>query len=384
MKLPGAFKKIPRELGRIGYQIDDMLYAKLGVTTAHLYSRYFIEPRIRHVPGALVRGSKIAIYLIFPTRGLLKSHFIALQYILRSGYAPIVVSNLPLSADTIARLLPHCATLILRPNFGYDFGGYKDAVRFLSNDLNSLDHLAIFNDSNWFPANPDRNWLAEAEAMNCDFVGSVSHGGLDLATALQGDKIVWSIDTTKPRFHYGSFSLLFGATILHSLAFRKFWQDYRPANSKTHTIRRGEIGLSQWVITHGFTHAETLDPRNLPSLLNNLPTERLLQIATNAFTFDRPRPNDTRRDILLVDTPDHGALVRFVLKEVLKSGQAYALQDFDVHERSGNFIKKSPVSLNRMGTDQTLRILGRLKGSEAETFRAEAADIARQKHGPQD
>lgn len=373
-------RKIPRELGRIGYQFDNLLYSSLGITVARAYSRFVIEPRIRYLSGAQAQQDRVSIYLIYPAQGLLQSHFIALDHILQSGYAPIVVSNLPLSAGDTERLLRQCSTLILRPNFGYDFGGYKDALRFLGPKLNSLTKLVLFNDSNWFPIHPDHTWLAEAEAKGLDMVGSVSHGGLD--TAKPFDKTTeWRIDTTRPRFHYGSFSLLLGSAILHAPGFRDFWREYRPANNKTQTILRGEIGFSQWVIDNGFTHGETLDARNLPALLNALPTERLLQIACNAVTFDRPRPNDTRRDVLLADPPDRDGLLHFILKEVFKSGQAYSLQDFDTVERTGNFIKKSPVALNRTAADQTLRILGHLDGPHIDVFRAEATEVYRRKWG---
>ncbi len=378
--MPGPIRKMPREIGRIGYQIDDLLYSSFGLTVARVYSRFAIEPRIRYLSGAQTRQDRVAIYLIFPVQGLLQSHFIALDHILQSGYSPIVVSNLPLSAGDTERLLHHCSTLILRPNFGYDFGGYKDAVRFLGQDLHSLTKLALFNDSNWFPVHPDHNWLAEAEAKGLDLVGSVSHGGLDNAQPFD-TTTEWRIDATRPRFHYGSFSLLLGPAILHAPGFQDFWRQYRPANNKTQTILRGEIGFSQWVIRNGFTHGETLDARNLPALLADLPTERLLQIAGNAVTFDRPRSNDTRRDVLLANPPDRNGLLHFILKEVSKSGQAYSLQDFDTVERSGNFIKKSPVSLNRTAADQTLRILSHLTGPQIDVFRAEALEIYRRKYG---
>ena len=381
MKLPGPIQKAPRELRRLGDQIDDVLVAFLGLSLSRIYSRLFVQPRVRVVQGMLPFGTKVAIYLIFPSQGVLDSHFIALDYIRQSGYSPVVVSNLPLSQGDKAALLDKCATLILRPNSGYDFGGYRDALRLLGSRVKGLDHLAIFNDSSWFPVDTDRHWLAEAEARSLDFVGSVSSGGVDLATPFDRDPVPWSIDAGGPWFHYCSYSLLIGPAILRDPRFGAFWRNYRPASFKSYTIRRGEIGLSQWVVTNGFTHGETLDARNLPALLAELPTHRLLEIARNAITFDRPKPTDTRHDVLSASPPDHSALVRLLLREVVKSGQAYCLQDFDTRERTGMFVKKLPIAMSRTAADQTLRILDHRRSPQAAAFRAEALALYHQKYG---
>jgi lipopolysaccharide biosynthesis protein len=379
-RLRVSWKKVPRELGRIGYQIDDFLYKHIGLTSAHVYGKLFVDPHVTSISGQIAMGRKVAIYLIFPRDGVQQSHFVALDYIIKCGYSPIVVSNLPLTEPEQAQFLSRSCSLILRPNRGYDFGGYRDAIRHLGTRLSELDSLAIFNDSNWFPAQPNVNWLAEAESLSLDFVGSVSHGGVDQTIAFENKDINWKFDASRPKFHYGSFSLLIGKNILRSPGFMRFWRKYRASNSKTHTIRRGEFGLSEWVINNGFTHGQTLDGRNLPELLGNLPDARLLEIARNAISFDRPKPTDTQDDFFS-GNPHRKALIAYILKEVLKSGQAYALQEFDMIERNGNFIKKLPVSLYPKTAKQTLRILEHLTGPDIETFRAEAREICRKKFG---
>lgn len=379
-KRPAWFKKVPRELIRIGDQIENLLFRTFGFSTARIYSRLFVEPRVVIKQGALPLTKRAAFYLMFPANGLEKSHIIALDHIVQSGYAPIVISNLPLTQPETEQVLQRCHAIVLRPNFGYDFAGHRDTIRLFRPALEQLDHLAILNDSVWFPAQKNANWLGQAEAKTLDYVGSVSHGGLP-ADAQDSDLADWRIDRDRAGFHYGSFSLLIGPAILRSPGFYRFWSDYRPSSIKANTIRRGEIGFTQWVIQNGFSHRDTLEIDDLPRLLAELPTDRLVQIARNAISFDKPKPNDMRGATINATPPDRAALTHLILKELVKSPQAYALQDFDLFDRGGSFIKKLPITITRTAGDQTLNILGRLPGPDAAVFRAEAEQIYRRKYG---
>lgn len=167
-----------------------------------LYSKHIVDPKVRHKTGALTVQGRAAIYMIFPADGLLASHVAALDY--------IVVSNLPLDPADEAVVLQKAAVLITRHNFGYDFAAYRDGLKYLTSIRADLDYLAIFNDSTWFPARPERNWMAEAEATGCDYVGSVFHCAMEPAGKWDFRKDVWRTDPRFPTFHYGSYSLLIG------------------------------------------------------------------------------------------------------------------------------------------------------------------------------
>lgn len=196
-----------------------------------LYSKHIVDPKVRRKTGALTVQGRAAIYMIFPADDLLASHVAALDY--------IVVSNLPLDPADEAVVLQKAAVLITRPNFGYDFAAYRDGLKYLTSIRADLDYLAIFNDSTWFPARPERNWMAEAEATGCDYVGSVFHCAMGREGKWDFRKDVWRTDPRFPTFHYGSYSLLIGKKVLTSPQFAQFWQDYRASNDKTKTIAHG-------------------------------------------------------------------------------------------------------------------------------------------------
>lgn len=357
--------KIKRELLRVVAQGDDLMRQTLGRSVTHYVTRFLIDPKVRFVKGELTRGKRVAVYLIFPSRGLLASHRVALDYIVRSGYSPVVVSNLPLSDADQADLRGRCSDLILRPNFGYDFGGYRDAMRLLAPEFKALDYLALFNDSSWFPVRPDLDWLRQAEDLGRDFVGSVCHEGLPARRVQDFSTVPWVVDIERPNFHYGSYSLLIAAPLLASPGFAAFWRRFSPTNNKQLTVRRGEIGLTRWVIDNGFSHGALCPSEGLDRLLDALPAERLREIAVNLIDISQVDLAAMRSAALAMDRPDHATLRNTILAYVAYRGPGYALQDFDTRERAGNFIKKAPMRWSHDAAEATLRLLERCPGADS-------------------
>lgn len=120
--------KIKRELARPIQQLKQLPQRVSTFLFAKHYYDWFLAGKLCAYEGDIDTTQKIAIYLIFPNKGLLKSHLIALKSLVDDNYTPIVVSNLPLNDEEKAVILQNCCLLIERPNFGYDFGGYRDGV----------------------------------------------------------------------------------------------------------------------------------------------------------------------------------------------------------------------------------------------------------------
>ncbi len=323
-------------------------------------------------------GKRVAVFLVYSPTGLLPSHHIALNYLIRCGYTPVVVSNLPLGADDLTRLRPITAAVILRPNFGYDFGGYREAILYLAPSLPALDHLALFNDSCWFPAQPTHNWLDEAERKRLDFVGSVFHIAFPARRKVDGTTVTWHDALNAPHFHYGAFSLLIGKRPLSDPEFLSFWQQYRMSGSKDATVRRGEHGLTGWMIRHGYSHGATCDTTHLGDILLDLPSPRLVQIAA-ALISDRFRNLQAQIQQATTATPaDRASLIALILTVVAVQGPAYALVEYDVKDRTGTFIKKAPVTWSPFTAAQTMSLLESLPTEEARLFLAEARSLSAQ------
>mgnify|MGYP001121682791 CR=1 FL=1 len=220
MSLPPLWK-ITRELKRPFQQIPALPRLLGTLLFGAKYYDMFLARRIKITPGALPRGDRVAIYLIYPQDGLLPSHRLALDYLLENGYAPLVVSNLPLSDQDMAELQGSCWRVMERPNVGYDFGGYRDGFLSLEGDREHLKRLVLLNDSSWFPLPGAGNWLREAEALEVDYAAAATSMGIPRVKPDQFEDIAWEFDPTLRNFHYGSYALSLGPRVLQDAGFRR-------------------------------------------------------------------------------------------------------------------------------------------------------------------
>ncbi|MGB3314548.1 MAG: rhamnan synthesis F family protein, partial [Albidovulum sp.] len=339
-----------------------------------VYSR-----KVRRTMGRIDVAGKVAVYLIYPTYGLQMSHLRGIEYLISKGYAPVVVSNLPLSAHDRDRLVDLCHICLERPNFGYDFGGYRDGILAMAAKLSKLDHLLIINDSTWFALPGCRDWLCDAEALNVDFAAAASNYGVPRARVEDLRDFVWDYRTTHKNFHYCSFALLFSKSVLTHPDFHRYWKTFPLTNKKNRTVRRGEIGLSKWIIWNGFTHGVTCDIAKLDEALEALDENRLRQIVEDLIVPEDTRLLRLKHDLLKGDH-DRRDLILLILHTVARQGSSYALASYMIKERGFPCLKKSPVWLNREASDTTMRLAAELPGpaateilSEMQALRADRA-----------
>ena len=363
--------KASRELRRIVRQLREAPGALISYYFASKYYDLFMANKIRRTEGSAPISAKVAIYLIYPSHGLQPSHLRSLEYLLSKGYAPIVVSNLYLSQADRQRLLQVCHICIERPNFGYDFGGYRDGILTVASELQNLQRLLLINDSTWFALPGSSDWLEDSEAMNVDLAAAASNYGIPRVEPKSFQSIRWNYRTTHKNFHFCSFALLFSNRVLADRAFARFWRSYPLSNQKSRTVRRGEIGLSKWVLSHGFTYGVSYDIAALHEDLEKLDDARLHEIAANLMVPEDRRMFDVKQEVL-AGNPDRHDLISLILTGVARQGSSYALADFAINERRFPFLKKSPVWLNREASDITLRLASGLPGTQGAEILAEA------------
>ncbi len=154
MGRPGVIPawKVRRELGRLGQQLRAIPEAVWEpFAAARMTGRWRAGFRRWTAPGACAQG---ALVLCWQPRGLAPSFLDMLDHLVTCGYAPFVVSNAPLSSADRQSLHPRIWRAVERPNFGYDFGGYRDGLFLLRRWGIRPDRLVILNDSIWFPLCP--------------------------------------------------------------------------------------------------------------------------------------------------------------------------------------------------------------------------------------
>ncbi len=371
--------KIKRELGRVKQQFINLP----GKTATYFFgARYYdlvLAKKRRLVDGQIERSAKRAVYLIYPANGLLKSHLRTLKFLADNSISTTVVSNLPLSAEDEAEVLKHCHVYIERANFGYDFGGYRDGVLSMKDELAQTKQLILMNDSVWFPLYPDTDWLEQIDALGVDYASSVSSENKSNIPKLDNSKFNQGYRPHDKLFHYGSFSLAIGPKILAHPGFLQFWKSFPLSNKKKATILRGEIGLTTWVRENGFTHDETFGVKQFDEILDDLSNEKLVEIASHMI-IDIPGEwrdliGTIDQDMTQVSKSD---LLRYIRTIVDRKGAGYSLAYYLVLERKHPFLKKSPVVWADVASKTTLKILENV-GTDAAAEALEEALVAKSK-----
>lgn len=294
--------------------------------------------------GAVPFSPKVAIYLIFPKNGVLPTHLHSLRYMVENGYAPLVVANLPMQPQDVALLQEHAWQVLERPNFGYDFGGYRAAILQMQSLLPQLKRLVLLNDSAWFPLAGKMNWLAEAEAMGKDFVGAMESGFVQNRGNVENyETRKWAPDRTRKNFHYGSYALSIGPGLLGSRDFLNWWKKLRISQGRHRTIRRGEIGLSQWVIRNGFSHGATKDATDLDTVFAAMDKSALRHVFDNFAYFDAPNVVRTLEELERspgLDNLTRQELQQFMFLAIGKGGAAMTAPRFLIEQKNHTFLKK--------------------------------------------
>lgn len=337
--------------------------------------RWFGRRKIRTTPGPKKLGSKVAIYLIYPKWAVQPSHLRSISYLAGKGFSVIVVSNLSLSRRDVDLLLPETASIIERPNIGYDFGGYQDAIRHIGRGRDALDQLILVNDSTWFPMVGSRDWIDSISQLGVDFAGAASNLGLAPLPPEEFRSFEWSYEPGRPQFHYCSYALSFGKNVLQNSAFWTFWDRFQITNDKIQTVRRGEVGLSQFLIGRGHIHGTTLAMDDLGRYVETMSDERLLELVRALIIPQEPELSAARA-AFLANSPKYagwrGEAARFILNAIARTGISYALPELTIRELGFPFLKKSPLFLDTEGCRETLRIIRTQPGPIADELLGEA------------
>ena len=109
------------------------------------------ESHFKPETGQVGYQGNVALFLIYQPNGIEASILRTCDHLAGKGYAPLVISNTPLSKTDRTELKNRCWVFAERPNIGYDFGGYRDGLWLLGKMGVVPDNLLVLNDSVWFP-----------------------------------------------------------------------------------------------------------------------------------------------------------------------------------------------------------------------------------------
>lgn len=330
MRMP-PFWKVYRELDRL----RQMIHAAAGrvyepfIQRAHDRNR---DTLLQVKDGKIAAGPQIALFLIYQPRALSPAVLLTCTHLAAKGYAPLVISNTPLGDTDMAALSDRAWKVIVRPNYGYDFGGYRDGILWLQDQGMDVDRLVILNDSIWFPVWPNETLLDRMEDMPCDVVGTVIHPAQKRRT----------LSRRRPAF-LESYFYLINRAALTGPAFRRFWRDYRVSSIKFNAVYRGERSFSGFLENAGHSVGWVFDADRLVASLRAQDDGFLRKtILYGAYTDPE---FEAERDRLIDDGVTHAgwrAAAMAHIEKVLRRRSTYASFPYASYHLMGvPFVKKS-------------------------------------------
>jgi Rhamnan synthesis protein F len=228
--------KVKRELRRIGLRGLDF-FLRPSEFAAQLWHDLRFTQRTTVVEGSAIADRKVAVFFVFQPNEFNKSIRITCEHLVSQGYGIILVSSAPIPAPALAEMRALCWKILIRPNYGYDFGGYRDGIRLLRESGRQLDYLMLLNDSMWFPLSDSAKLIGKLESENLPINGPVFEN---------------KANKSADRRHYQSYMLLVGSKALQSEAFSRYWRWARVSSRKRVVLLYGEKQFSVSLFNAGF------------------------------------------------------------------------------------------------------------------------------------
>lgn len=331
-------KKLKRELLRMVNQMKSWVM--------NLYEPYIRWQRKRNPDSNLnvwinpehVGSGKFAVYLAFQPNGLAPSTWLTLEHLRNKGYSTLLVSNSPLTSEDLAQALPLCWQVMVRENFGYDFGGYQDGILKIMRSGQSIEQMVVLNDSIWFPLRLDCDMLDRMETSPAGFIGAFQLEPTRDRKKMRGKK----------RPFMGSFFWHFKNPVIRSPAFNEFWHDYKATSSKFATIRRGERRFTHHLLDAGITGEAIFSRRQFDHWLQQASGKELRQVLNELCTNDSHLA--ARRSTLLANdhaTPEWETDARTLASTITESQNIMATAPlYMVRDMGLPFLKKSADDAN--------------------------------------
>jgi len=313
--------KINRELTRVGLHLKAIPELVLDPIRQQLHDKRR-NSSLKPAFGSIGVGSKIALLLIYQPRGLNKSILLTCKHLVENGYSPLVVSNTKLSDRDKSALLAVAWCYFERPNYGYDFGGYRDGIWFLNKMEISPENLVIMNDSVWFPIHRSSSLIEQMEASKSEYIGTQVFN----VPGNNGSK------GKRRQMFFGSYFFMIKRSAFLSVAFQNFWKDYRQTSNKETTLKRGERAFSYAMFTAGISSEGIYSRSKFDSAIASLSHSELEHAIE---TLVCPNQKLEKRRLAMLTRHNTSQEIRSLVSDAA---------------RSKNFIGSSPVlSINFLG-----------------------------------
>ena len=206
-------------------------------------------------------GRRTIVYLFYDPRGHVDEYVPHKLRALRPHVDRIlVVVNGDVDAAGRSRLAEVSDDVLIRPNEGFDVGGYRDAIEHISEvELEQVDELILMNYT-WFgPVRPFEPVFARMDTQEVDFWGMTDHGEVR-PHPLTGGELMHD--------HIQSHWIAVRRRMLQSEAWRDYWRTTPVIDSYEASIMHHEARFTQHFREEGFTAAVAFPHSDYPATLH--------------------------------------------------------------------------------------------------------------------
>lgn len=176
-----------------------------------------------------IHSDVLVVFAIYEKNKLRADIKNALVELNRLGYSIFLVNSRKLSQQSRSELAKYVSVYMERPNYGRDFGSYKDAILWTYKNLTQhiplLKRLLMLNDSVFYSRNNLQSFFSDLiETQSPVFGATINYQKIP---------------------HIGSFCVSVNSEVIQNKKFRKYWEKYRKTDLRAHTIKYGELALSR-------------------------------------------------------------------------------------------------------------------------------------------
>ena len=212
-------------------------------------------------------NKRLGIYVHFDKKGAVGEYVVHCLKGLQELVSDIlVVVNGELSDEGRCALQVLGVDILVRENVGFDFGGWKEGIKYYGYDkISNYDELILTNNSYYGPIYPFSEMWNKMDNIECDFWGINKHCKIETKLHKNGP-------TRQLAEHIQSYWLVFKKQILASLVFKSYWEKLPTYNNMEDAITCGEVGLSTFFESQGFKSASYMDCAKYEALIKGNPT----------------------------------------------------------------------------------------------------------------
>lgn len=197
-------------------------------------------------------------FVLFPASGAVPENVKRAIEAMRANRINILIClNADITDGTLEWLTSNVHKVIFRNNIGFDFGAYKDCVKYARDSDLPIRHFMLLNDSVFFMHN----------GLEAFFDGMM--GDYDAVSAFEN----WGDNAGN---HFQSFAVAVSGSVFHSAPFQAFWNGYLPVSSRLWAIEEGEKKLSDAILKTAATSSVLYTCAALCESLKDVPEDVIL------------------------------------------------------------------------------------------------------------